>query len=72
MGAEVVVPYPFILLISTCPFEVMGSYHISIVDYLIPWIIRILPAVILDIIYLNGNLLIVSVLVCSLRWGSII
>jgi hypothetical protein len=50
MGAEVVVPYPFMLFISTCPFEVMGSYHISIVDYLISWIIRILPAVILDII----------------------
>jgi hypothetical protein len=63
MGAEMVVPYPFMLFISTCPFEVTGSYHISIVDYLIPWIIRILPAVIL---------LIVSVLVCSLRWGSII
>jgi hypothetical protein len=50
MGAEVVVPYPFMLFILTCPFEVTGSYHISIVDYLIPWIMRILPAVILDII----------------------
>jgi hypothetical protein len=50
MGAKVVVQYPFMLFILTCPFEVTGSYQISIVDYLIPWIIRILPAVILDII----------------------
>jgi hypothetical protein len=50
MGAEVLVPYPFMLFILTCPFEVTGSYHIFIVDYLIPWIIRILPAEILDII----------------------
>jgi hypothetical protein len=50
MGAEVLEPFPFMLFILTCPFEVTGSYHISMVDYLIPWIIRILPAVILDII----------------------
>jgi hypothetical protein len=50
MNAEVVVPYTFMLFISTCPLEVKGSYHIFIVDYLIPWIIWILPAVILDII----------------------